>query len=175
MFSDPKNNIKQLHLTEGMLVADFGSGSGYYTIAASEAVGEDGRVYAIDIQKSLLQKVRNLLTKENKNNVNILWGDIEQVGGTKLKDNSVDAVILANTLFQVEDKYSVISEARRVLKQANKLMVVDWSDSFGGIGPQPKDIMQESNTKQMFTESGFEFINRFDAGAHHYGLIFIKK
>ena len=60
IFSDPKKNLKQFCLEEGMRVADFGSGSGYYTLAAAEAVGDTGRVYAIEIQQELLKKVKNL-------------------------------------------------------------------------------------------------------------------
>lgn len=172
MFSDPKNNIRQLHLTEGMSVADFGSGAGYYVMAASELVGDSGRVYAIDLQQALLQKVKRMMTEKNRENVDILWGDIERIGGTKLGDESVDAVIIANTLFQVEDKSSTAMEIRRVLKEKGKLMVVDWSDSFGGIGPQSGSIVTESSSRKIFTENGFEFDERFDAGEHHYGLIF---
>lgn len=37
---------------------------------------------------------------ENIENIDILWGDIENIGGTKLGDESVDAVIIANTFFR---------------------------------------------------------------------------
>ena len=174
MFSDPKNNIKQLHLTEGMSVADFGSGSGHYVMAVSELVGDRGRVYAIDLQQSLLQKVKRMVEDAKRENVDVLWGDIETVDGTKLGDESVDAVIIANTLFQLEDKGTTAIEIRRVLKANGRLMVVDWSDSFGGMGPQASNIVTESTARGIFTEKGFEFDNMFDAGEHHYGLIFHK-
>ena len=174
MFSNPKNNIKQLGLREGMLVADFGSGSGHYAIEASKIVGESGRVYAIDIQQALIKKIKNLATAEHRGNVDVLWGDIEQVGGTKLGDESVDVVIIANDLFQVEEKNNVIAEAKRILKPEGKALAVDWSDSFGGIGPASEDVVIESEARKMFSENGFELMDRFDAGKYHYGLIFIK-
>lgn len=174
MFSDPKNNIKQLHLTEGMSVADFGSGSGHYVMAASELVGDRGRVYAIDLQQSLLQKVKRMVEDAKRENVDVLWGDIEAVEGTKLADESVDVVIIANTLFQVENKGATAIEIHRVLKGGGKLMVIDWSDSFGGMGPQTGDIVTESKAREIFIEKGFVFDSRFDAGENHYGLIFHK-
>ena len=157
-----------------MTVADFGSGSGHYVMALSELVGDRGRVYAIDLQQALLQRVKNMAMAENIENIDILWGDIENIGGTKLGDESVDAVIIANTFFQVEDKDTTIMEIRRVLKENGKVLVVDWSDSFNGMGPQPNDIVTESVSRKMFTEKGFEFDEDFDAGEHHYGLIFHK-
>ena len=59
-FSEPKKNLERFGLEEGMRVADFGSGSGHYTLAASELVGESGLVYAIEIQQLLLKKVKNI-------------------------------------------------------------------------------------------------------------------
>ncbi|HJL55807.1 MAG: methyltransferase domain-containing protein [Candidatus Pacebacteria bacterium] len=174
MFSDPKNNIMRLGLTDGMLVADFGTGSGHYAIEASRIVGNSGRVYAIDIQQALVKKVKNLALAENRQNIDVLWGDIEQIRGTKLGDESVDAVIIANDLFQVEEKNNVIIEARRILKPKGKVLVVDWLDSFAGIGPSGDVIVRESEARKLLSENGFEFVQDFDAGEHHYGLIFIK-
>lgn len=174
MFSNPKNNIMRLGLTDGMFVADFGTGSGHYAIEASQVVGSSGRVYAIDIQQMLVKKVKNLAIAENRQNIDVLWGDIEQIGGTKLGDESVDAVIIANDLFQVEEKNNVIIEARRILKPKGKVLVVDWLDSFSGIGPSSKDIIRESEARELLSRNGFEFVQEFDAGEHHYGLIYIK-
>ncbi|MDP7367231.1 MAG: methyltransferase domain-containing protein [Candidatus Pacebacteria bacterium] len=164
----------RLGLTDGMLVADFGTGSGHYAIEASRIVGNSGRVYAIDIQQALVKKVKNLALAENRQNIDVLWGDIEQIRGTKLGDESVDAVIIANDLFQVEEKNNVIIEARRILKPKGKVLVVDWLDSFAGIGPSGDVIVRESEARKLLSENGFEFVQDFDAGEHHYGLIFIK-
>jgi hypothetical protein len=54
------------------------------------------------------------------------------------------------------------------------VLVVDWSDSFGGMGPQQDDIIVQSKVREMFTEKNFKFDADFDAGEHHYGLIFHK-
>ena len=53
-------------------------------------------------------------------------------------------------------------------------MVVDWLDSFAGIGPSGDVIVRESEARKLLSENGFEFVQDFDAGEHHYGLIFIK-
>ena len=58
MFIDPQNNIKQFNLSPGMKVADVGAGSGFNSFAAAKEVGEKGIIYAIDIQKDLLSKIK---------------------------------------------------------------------------------------------------------------------
>ena len=59
MFTDPQKNIKELGLTPGMHIADLGAGSGFYVLEAAKRVGDKGRVYAVDVQKDILQKIKN--------------------------------------------------------------------------------------------------------------------
>ena len=53
-------------------------------------------------------------------------------------------------------------------------MVIDWSESFGNLGPSPSDIIPAEEVKKTFDSAGLTFISEFPAGDHHYGLIFAK-
>jgi len=119
-FSDPQKNIQQFGIGEDWQVADFGIGSGVYTLLAARKVGPDGRVYAIDIQKNLLERIKKEAEEEGLLNVEIIWGDVEKTNGSKLKDGSMNAVIATNILFQAEDKRRVVQEIGRVLKTRGK-------------------------------------------------------
>ena len=130
MFSDPLKNIEQCGIQAGAEIADFGSGSGHYSIAASRALISTGRVYAIDIQQELLSKLKNQAVREGLYNIEVIWGNIEKISGTKLRDNSVDLVLLSNILFQLDDRETMVKEVKRVLRSSGKVMVVDLSDSF---------------------------------------------
>lgn len=174
MFSDPVKNIDQCGIQAGMEIADFGSGSGHYTLAAAKALVSTGRVYAVDVNKDLLTKLKNQAVKEGLYNVEVIWGDIEKTGGTKLRDATIDLVFLSNILFQIEDKDALIKEVKRVLKTGGRVLVVDWADSFGGIGPQPKMVINKTSAAEMFDKAGFHLDREFDAGSHHYGYIFKK-
>jgi len=174
MFSDPEKNVSELYLKDGMVVADLGAGTGAYSIAAGRAMGNSGTVYAIEVQKDFLSKVKNSAVEAGVNNIEVLWGDIEEEGGTKIGDNLADATIVSNVLFQVEDKKGLMGEAFRVTKPGGKILIVDWSESFGGLGPQPDDVFPESEAKNLAGEAGFVFDRSIDAGAHHYGMILNK-
>jgi len=175
MFSQPDKNIDQFHVDPGMSVADLGSGSGFYTIALAKKVGSAGRVYSIDVQKELLSKIQNEARNQGVHNIKLIWGDLNAKKGSNLLDSFVDRVVVANLLFQVEDKDEVIEEAYRILKPKGKLLFVDWRDSFGGLGPQPKDIVKPDVARVLFEENGFEFEKEIMAGDHHYGFVFKKK
>ncbi|MBI5816862.1 MAG: methyltransferase domain-containing protein [Candidatus Yonathbacteria bacterium] len=197
-FSDPQKNIQQFGLIEGMKVADLGAGSGAYTIAAAGQVGNSGRVYAVEVQKELLSRIKNNadnaanqtpVSSEEKSvstdsvrkvfrgatNVEVIWGDIELPGGTKIKDALLDAVIVSNVLFQAEDKKGLVEEVRRILKPKGRVLVVDWKESFMGMGPHPDHIVSEQFAKKLFEDGGFSLDRSISAGDHHYGFIATKE
>lgn len=174
MFSAPEKNIEQLVLDEGAIIADFGAGSGAYTLAAAKALRNKGKVYAVEVQKDLLTTLQNTCTNEHISNVSFIWGNIELPGGSKLRDGSCDVVILSNILFQVGDKKAVIEEARRVLRQGGKLLVIDWTASFNNMGPTTEHVFPEMEARKLVEESIFTMDRTINAGNFHYGFVFRK-
>lgn len=175
MFSDPQKNVEQFSLGKGNYVADFGAGSGFYTFSAAKAVGSSGRVYAVDVQKDLLTKIKNQAQLVGVSNIDIVWADIENLGGTKLRDQSIDAVISANIFFQLDNRDGACKEIKRILKKGGRVLIIDWASSFGGIGPEAGSVFDPSKAKELFEKNDFELDREITAGAQHYGLIFRKK
>lgn len=159
-------------LHEGMKVGDFGAGSGHYAIAAASIVGSSGKVYAVEVQEDILKHIRDLATQHHLRNIEPVWGNIEKPAGTKLRDATLDAVILSNTLFQLEDKQAAIAEIKRVLKSGGRLLVVDWAGAYGGMGPAPHHVVSEYTAEDLFITGGFHKIKDFRAGPHHYAIVF---
>ena len=175
MFSDPERNLNQFVLGSGTTVVDFGAGSGAYSFAASESVGEHGKVYAIDVQKDLLDKLKKEAKERHLSNIETIWSDLDHLGGTKLRDGSIDAVIASNVFFQIENKDNASMEMKRILKKGGRVLLIDWMDSFGGMGPEPKAVFGENKAKELFKKHGFAEDGKIDAGAHHYGIILRKQ
>ena len=173
-FSNPETNITALGIYEGMNIADLGAGTGSYTIPLAEKVGETGRVYAVEVQKDFLTNIKNAATARGFNNVEVLWGDIERLGGTKIKDGAVDAVVISNVLFQAEDKVGLIREAKRILKVGGKLLLIDWSDSFQNLGPTPEMVITKDSARSLFEAEGFATRGEVPVGEHHYGFILLR-
>ncbi len=171
-FSSPREVVLQMGLVEGMRVGDFGAGTGHYSRAMAPIVGHSGKVYAVDIQQDILTHVKRNTHTHHESIITTVWGDIEKVGGTHLRDASLDAVVLANTLFQVTSRDTLFTELRRVLKPGGKLLVVDWAGSYGGMGPAPEQVISEHKAEDLVIGAGFHKVKSFRAGAHHYGILF---
>ncbi|OGG76439.1 hypothetical protein A2950_00860 [Candidatus Kaiserbacteria bacterium RIFCSPLOWO2_01_FULL_55_19] len=171
-FSSPHENVLQIGLHEGMKVADFGAGTGHYARAAAAIVGHGGKVYAIDVQEDILKHLKLNTHERHQGIIDGIWGDIEKFGGSHLRDQSIDAIILANIFFQIENRFGLLGEIKRVLKPGGKLLVVDWAGSYGGMGPTPEKIVSEHDTEAFFITGGFHKTKSFRAGPHHYGILF---
>ncbi len=171
-FAHPKRNVEALGVQPGMTVVDFGSGSGIYVLHIAEELNHKGHVFAIDIQRDLLRRLKNEANRRGFKNVEVIWADLERPGASKLADGSVDTVLISNLLFQVQNKKALFEEASRILRPEGSLIVIDWSDSFGGLGPQGEDVVTRENAETLARDSGFTLVRDFAAGAHHYGIVF---
>ncbi len=170
MFSDPAANLAKLGLVEGQKVVDIGAGSGFYSIEAAKKVGT-GRVYAVDVQKNLLERLRATASAQGVRNIEVVWGNAEKIGGTKLREGIADRVVASNVLFQIEQSDNFVLELKRITKPGGKIMVIDWSE----ISPlSPKQLVPAMKAQMIFEKSGFKLEDSFNAGDHHYGLIFIR-
>jgi len=173
-FLNPQRVVAASGIHEGMKVADFGAGSGFFTRAAARAVDLGGVVWAVDLMPNLLTRIKNLSLAEGLKNVEIIRGDIEHMGGSHLPEGAFDFVIMANVLFALECTDCAVNEVARVLKRHGKVLVIDWRDSFGGLGPHPDHVVQQAAARDMFERKGFSFVGDVDAGAYHWACVFKK-
>lgn len=171
MFLNPEDTIASLFLKEDLHVADLGAGIGAYSIPIAKRL-HAGKVYAIDINQNLFPHITERAKALNLRNVEVLQGDIEQMNGTNLSNASVDAAILINTLFQSENRNSVLHEAKRILKPGGKILFIDWAGSFGNMGPREEDVISREEAERLFKKAGFIFKSNVCAGDYHYGAIF---
>jgi ubiquinone/menaquinone biosynthesis C-methylase UbiE len=160
MFANPEKNIAALLLQEGMRVADFGAGSGFLTKILSRRVGHTGHVYAIEIQKELVKKLESEIKEWGLSNISVIWGDIETLGGSKIADHTIDAVIIAHVMFQTEDMLGSIDEAKRILKPNGQVLCID------------RHMISQKKIEQLFTQRGFIFVEHVEQTSHQYGIIF---
>ena len=173
-FLDPGKTVLEFDVKEGMSIADFVCGTGYFTILLGQKVGKDGKVYALDVQEPPLDSVRAKAKAVGLENIEAIRANLEVLGSSRLPDNSQDMVLLANILFQSTKKREIISEAARVLKTGGSLIVIDWKKGTGG-GPPDELRAEPTEMKALLSADIFSFQKDIDAGSFHYGMMFVKR
>lgn len=179
-FLEPERIVESFGLKPGDHVADFGAGHGYFTIPIARLVGTEGKVYAVDIQKSALDIIRARARAVHILNIEYVWADLDEPGGSRLQDRFIDFVLVGNILFQAERPGVVLREAWRVLGEKGRLTVIEWDReraemSEYRMGPSSEMRLKKEDARALAVQAGFEFDREFSAGPHHYGLLFVKK
>lgn len=174
-FLNPHKTLLAAKVHEGMQAADFGAGSGFFTRALAREVGETGEVWAVDIESALLPRIKTISDAEGLHNIEVVQGDIEVVGGSNLPDNHFDFCVVANVLFALEHRGECVAEVRRILKKGGRALVIDWSGSFGGLGPHKDHVITAAVARELFEKHDLTYIEEVPTGLYHWGFVVRKK
>ena len=117
----PMSILKEVGIKSGFHVLDFGCGPGSYIMPLSKLVGKSGKIYALDIHPLAIQLVQTLASRKRLENVQTVLSDCE----TGLLPNSLDVVLLYDTLHHLDDPNGVLAELHRVLRPRGILSVTD--------------------------------------------------
>ncbi len=173
MLAQPRSVIDQLPIVEGDVVVDCGSGTGSYALDLARSVGRQGMVHAYDIQRDLIAALSHTAADQNIANIMTMVVDFE-TSVLPLATASADGVIIAHTLFQIKDKNYFLQEVSRILKPGGWCAVIEWRDSFQGIGPQPDYIVPEETVHTLCDAAGLLYQNPLFVGTFQYGALFYK-
>lgn len=172
---DVNNLIDKMQISAKMKVADLGCGaSGHFIFPAASLIGKNGKVYAVDILKTVLESINKRIKQENLTNIQTIWSDIEIFGATKIEAGSLDLALLMNTLYQSHKRAEIVREAVRMVKKGGKLVIVDWKNIASPIGPPAEERVKKDLLKAAAKKLGLELEEEFEAGPYHFGMVFTK-
>lgn len=143
----PEKLIERSGIGQGMTVLELGSGSGGFTTFVARAVGQEGKVYAIDIQPGMLAQLRGkLASSENRDIENV---EVREASAYDLpfEDGSLDLVYMVTVLPEIPNRSRALREVRRVLKSGGILAVSEFL-------PDP-DYPLRSTTIRTCQDEGF--------------------
>ena len=119
-FTRPEKILAKAGIRRGQRILDFGCGGASYAIPAAKMVGEEGKVYALDIHPLSQEYVVRKAAKEGLTNIETILSDRD----THLPDQSVDVVLLYDIIHMIQDKPALLEELHRVLKPEGALSVL---------------------------------------------------
>jgi len=184
----------ELKLRRDSHVADFGCGVGENAKVLSELV-VDGKVFAIDVHKDLLEHIETDILKEKKKqekanlehkeghvvdnilyqNIIPVWGDFEELEGTRLRDDSIDVILIANTFFLLNHKKVCVMEMKRVLKKYGRILFIDWHTHLGKSVTHKESTLDQDQIIKLFEEFGFIVHPKILTDNHHFVLLIEKR
>ncbi len=123
----PSQVIESLEIQPGDRVADIGSGDGYFTFQLAEAVGTNGKVYAVEVDEELVDELTRKARDGGYDNVVVVQGEYDD---PLLPDGEIDLVFLCNSYHHIKDRVAYFDQMRKDLSPKGRVAVIDLKVSF---------------------------------------------
>ncbi len=163
----PLETLRAAGLAPGQTVVDLGCGPGYFTIPAAELVGEQGRVYGVDVQPEMVAACRRRAAEAGATRVEVVRSDESRV---PLPDAIADRVLLAFVLHEADDQQALLGEVRRLLKPGGEVACIEWRKQEGPPGPPREHRLSEEEAAALAAAAGLRVIGRRALNDYHYLL-----
>ncbi len=138
--------LKALALKPGMVVADLGAGSGYYTFPMAQLVGPKGKVYAVDVQQEMLDIIkRRMRARKVENVLPVLSTETDP----KLPQGKIDLILMVDVYHELSHPYEMVREMVKALKPGGLLVFVEYRLEDPNV---PIKLVHKMSEKQVIRE-----------------------
>lgn len=163
--------IQEVNAPFGGVVADIGAGVGWLTFPLAVAVGQSGKVLAIDPSVDGIQAIRERAEEQQLPQIETLNASAEETG---LPDDYVDRLLWHTMYHDVNDRPKSVGEMFRIMKPGGRWIIVDWMKQDMEMGPHLSVRMSPQEVESEVTAAGFRKIREWKAGPVTWGLTFEK-
>lgn len=166
--------IRHLRLRPGLIVADIGSGTGFFTVLMAREVGESGRVYAVDIASKFVEA--GVQRAKDRGMANVV-GVVNDQHSVHLQAGSIDLVFISDTYHHFEYPRSILRSIHDALKPGGELVVIDFKRIPGTSNRWVLDHVRagEPEVSAEIEATGFELTERLEFMQTQYFVRFRKK
>ncbi|KNZ40437.1 class I SAM-dependent methyltransferase [Acetobacterium bakii] len=161
--------LKNLGLTSEDVVADIGSGIGYFTIPAAQLVNGENQVFALDISEEMLAEVKQRMADAGLSNIITIKTEEYDL---KIPDASVTYALIVNVLHEIKDQNRMIDEIHRILKPNGQIAIIEWIKADMEMGPPCDGRIGKEELIHLLTSKNFEYVNSTEFATVFYGVVF---
>ena len=166
-WQQPERVVQALDIVPGARVADLGSGTGYFTFRLADATGQEGRVYAVDIDEQLVEYLAERAREEGYSQVAVVQAEPDDA---KLPDGGVDLVFTCNTYHHIGERDAYFRRLRASLRPGGRVAIVElrpaWYTRFFPHATSSDLIEQE------MADAGYRLVERHDWLSRQHFLVF---
>jgi ubiquinone/menaquinone biosynthesis C-methylase UbiE len=168
---NPDLAMRLIRVQRGQTVADLGAGSGYYTRRLARAVGNAGKVYAVDIQQGMLDLLQANLAREKITNVVSVLGAVDD---PRLPADSVDLILLVDVYHEFGQPQTMLQRMKMALKTGGRLVLLEFRGEDPDVPIRPEHKMTKAQVKLELEHEGFKQQRVYDDLPWQHLFIFTK-
>jgi ubiquinone/menaquinone biosynthesis C-methylase UbiE len=164
--------LATLHLKPGDAVADIGAGTGFYTRRMAKLVGDQGLIYAVEIQQEMLDLLTNKMAELNIRNVKPVLGTITD---PRLPPESIDLVLMVDVYHEFDYPREMIEAICRALKPAGRIVFVEFRGEDPNVPIKPVHKMTVAQVRKEMSLQPLQWIETSEILPRQHIIIFRKK
>jgi len=170
-WQQPQKVIAALEIQPGAVVADLGSGGGYFTFRLAEAVGPSGKVYAVDIDRDMVDLIARRTTEQGRSNIEVILAKPED---PLLPKASVDLIFTSNTYHHIENRVAYFANLRKYLRPDGQVAIIEF-DRRAWLEGLLRHYTPSEFIKREMEQAGYSMLQEFDFLSRQSFLIFVPK
>lgn len=151
--------LANLGLKRGMSLCDMGCGNGFYTIPLARLIGDEGRVWAVDIQPEMLIELRKKAEQEALDNIIPILGSVHD---PRLPKECVDLILLVDVYHEFSHPVHMLERIRAALKPGGRVALVEFRAEDDSVPIRPEHKMSKEQILKEFPANGFKLVAEFD-------------
>jgi len=169
-WQQPERIMDALGIADGARVADIGAGGGWFTVRLARRVGPNGKVYAEDIQRQMIESIDRRVRREGLRNVETRLGTSVD---PQLPTN-LDAVIIVDTYPQLDDPVAMLTHVAKALGPNGRLGIVDFKKDKLGPGPAMDERLDPDVIIKDAARAGLRLHTHATFLRYQYLLVFTR-
>jgi ubiquinone/menaquinone biosynthesis C-methylase UbiE len=162
----PSRVIETLALSPNASVADIGAGTGYFSLRLAKAVPR-GTVYAVDIERSMLEHIRKRAMAEGLSNVIAVQANDARANLPK----PVDLAIVVDTYHHLPNRPVYFRELMKSLTSGGRVAIIDFRKDSPE-GPPPEFRFEPDQIIGEMKQAGYRLDGRHDFLPRQHFLVF---
>jgi len=152
----PDEIVRTMGLRPGAVVADLGAGTGYFTRRLAKAVGQSGRVYAVDIQPEMLRHLKENIEKAGIRNVVPVLGESDD---PNLPRGSLDWILLVDVYHELQQPKAMLAKMREALNRTGKIALVEYRlEGLTALHVREEHRMSKEQVLAEWEPAGFRLV-----------------
>ena len=168
----PERVLAELELKPGMIVADVGAGSGYYSSRMAERVGPSGAVYAVDVQPEMIDILRLQMKQHRVTNVKPVLGTETD---PHLPEGTLDLALMVDVYHELEYPYEMLAAIVKALKPGGRVVFVEFRGNDPSVPIKALHTMTEAQVRKEAAVQPLEWVKTVGGLPWQHVIVFRRE
>ena len=170
-WQQPQRVIAALKIQPGAIVADLGSGGGYFTFRLAEAAGPTGKVYAVDVDQDMVDLIKKSAKEKTAGNIEAV---LAKPDNPMLPKPGADLIFTSNTYHHIDHRVAYFANLRQYLRPGGSIAIIDF-DRRAWLEGLLRHYTPSEFIKREMDQAGYALQQEYDFLDRQSFLIFKTK